>query len=345
MKLILHIGTEKTGTTAIQKFLASKVNLERFKLSTPKRQGTGNHSYVAAYAMENGSKDVCLRMRNLHNDPTSHRSFRKLIADAISKDISDAQFEDFVISSEDLQRLFKDTEVSRLSELLTPLFDEIQIVAFVRRQDELALSRHGMLVRDGFGDRFAFAKIGPEVRDNFYDYKNLYARWRAGFPKAQIRLVPYGANSINVGRDSIDLFLEAIGAEPLSRASTLIENVSISPARYRFFQMLRNTQGPRVKYGEIVDLLRALPLSDLDPVLPATRQRAREFLIHFKKSNQAIGSILGGMPPFSDDCSMYPESFSWDEFDKRVLLSISAAIYRRHVNGEGDDPADWIGCA
>lgn len=332
MKLILHIGTEKTGTTAIQKHLESKENLEKLNLWTSRSQGLGNHSYYAAYAFDTSSLDVAMTMRKLPGDREKHAAFREMIERSLVKDLKASSASEFVITSEDLARVFGAHEVGRLSKLFKPHFDEVQIILFVRRQDEVAISRHGMFVRNGIGQRFSFANIEDATRRRFYDYRTLCARWRTQFPEATITIVPYGANSRNAGRDSVELFLEAIGRSTEHYTKRIRANPSLSPARYRFFQMMRNREKSKLTYKEALPLLKELPLGELDKTLPSSAQNAHEFLDWFAGSNLALGAQIGEGHIFSDDLSMYPTNFTWPEFDEEVRARVPKELWDKFLS-------------
>lgn len=338
MKLILHIGTEKTGTTAIQKYLRSKANLKELKLWTSRSQGLGNHSYFAAYALDTQSTDVALKMRGLCGDAAKHADFRGMIERSLIRDLEASNHSEFVISSEDLSRVFMPAEMARLGKLLAPHFDEIQIVLFVRRQDEIAISRHGMFIRDGLGQRFSFAQIDDLTRRRIYDYAALYNRWWAQFPEAKFSVIPYGHASRNADRDSIDLFLKAVGRSNEHYATPLRANTSISSARYRFFQLMRNRLKSKVSYEEALPILRALPLEELDNVLPSSAANASEYIDWFSASNHYLASQIGEDSFFSSDTSGYPDKFAWDEFDETILACVSddviAQFKGEHASGK-----------
>lgn len=335
MKLILHIGTEKTGTTAIQKFLESKKKLRELELWTSRSQGLGNHSYYAAYAFDTSSHDVAMTMRKLQNDKEKHSQFRRSIERSLLRDIADSSASEFVITSEDLSRVFQPHEIARLSGFLSAHFDEIQIVLFVRRQDEVAISRHGMFIRDGMGQRFSFEAIIDQTRHKFYNYSNVYQRWREQFPNAEITVVPYGANSRNRGRDSIELFLEAIGRRTDLYTQSLRANTSISPARYRFFQILRNRGLTNLSYKKASPLLEALRLGELDNVVPASKTSVNEFLNWFAASNLLLAAELGDGDLFLDDTTAYPEDFDWETFDQDILSRVPEDMFASFQCPEG----------
>lgn len=322
MKLLLHIGTEKTGTTAIQKYLESKETLAKLNLWTSRSQGLGNHNYYAAYAFDTHSRDVAMTMRKLQDDDAKHTAFREMIERSLVRDIEMSQTTEFVITSEDLARVFRPQEVARLSALLTRHFDEIQIVLFVRRQDELAISRHGMFIRHRSNQRFSFAAIEDAAKRNFYDYATLYTRWRTQFPEAEMTVVPFGANSRNTGKDSIELFLKAIGRSREFYKKPFRANPSLSPARYRFFQIICNRFGSKLSYEEALPLLQALPIEELDKVLPASANNAAEFLDEFAGSNLSLCAQIGEGHSFGGDVSMYRQTFSWPEFDEEILSKV-----------------------
>ena len=76
-------------------------------------------------------------------------------------------------------RLVTPEEVMRLHGLLTRHFDEVRILVYLRRQDQVAVSHYSTLIKAG-GTRGAVLDASVLGR-NFLDYEKLLGRWSGAF--------------------------------------------------------------------------------------------------------------------------------------------------------------------
>lgn len=191
MRCILHIGTEKTGTSTIQAFLDLNRSLLRCHkiLFTESAGRTNNRALsVAAYNLNNiddHAKSIGLRTEDKLSSYQSQviDSLRREIDKGISDGVDTVCF-----SSEHLHsRLRTDEEVERLHAILKSLgIGETTIVIYLREQADLVTSLYSTAVLSGR------TNAPPEPKEEEYwhnlcDHKKSIQRFRKAFGRKSIK--------------------------------------------------------------------------------------------------------------------------------------------------------------
>src|SRR5438309_11963248 len=98
----LHIGTEKTGTTSIQNFLAqNRDHLREKGILYPRAAGNQNHTALAAYAL----RRTTIAKRRRSKEPETRRDvrqFRDELIDKLDSELCDANVSTLIFSNEHL---------------------------------------------------------------------------------------------------------------------------------------------------------------------------------------------------------------------------------------------------
>ncbi|WP_231758086.1 hypothetical protein [Microbulbifer elongatus] len=185
MNILLHIGTEKTGTTSIQEFL--------FK----NRSVLGGNGYY--FLQSPGQKNnralpsICMRA-----DKTDDFFIEKGVVSADERKSYEEEFlkkfkeeietipnnvHTVVCSSEHFHsRLTYEDEVKKLKNILDGYFDSVQILVYLRPQADVALSLYSTTLRSGNDAEFSDVVERQCVPSNeYYDYKSLLERWNKIF--------------------------------------------------------------------------------------------------------------------------------------------------------------------
>ncbi len=152
MRCILHIGTEKTGSTSIQKFLLrNQKALQASGVHVCTSAGEGNNRALAAAFMSDNKKDDYINQHKFEHANARQR-WKEALCEAIATEVLQARRSAnvFLISSEHFHsRLQKAGEVMALHTFLSPLFDEIKVFCYLRRQDQMAVSRYSQSLKAG----------------------------------------------------------------------------------------------------------------------------------------------------------------------------------------------------
>lgn len=196
-KAFIHIGLAKTGTTSIQRQLASR----RGWLES---QG----SYYPKTGVTKGfSGHHCLAW-NIANSPKQNEFCAGFTTDDFKRDIEKRKDHDIVVSSEELSLLsFNYVKVRKLLGLFSGR--DIFVIAYVREQAEFFNSFYLELISD-FEDPGPFDKfIEQRLEEARYDYHHWFAIWH-DLVGANLVIRPYDRKSMK-GSDVVEDFGKVIG--------------------------------------------------------------------------------------------------------------------------------------
>ena len=185
--LILHIGTHKTGTSAIQSFLAFRAEQLR---------GHGIHYLKVGRDDTAGNHQLPWSIRGKHGAPLS--VWEDARAELARTDAVRA-----VISSE----AFWFTEPSAVKDQLGDAGD-LRIVIYLRRQDRYLQSLYKQSVFGG--RRMDFAEWLESYRFRG-DYLSVVRRWEAAFGKDALHIRPYERSGQTI--DSVSDFMTLLGLD------------------------------------------------------------------------------------------------------------------------------------
>ena len=172
MKAILHIGTEKTGTTSIQEFLSLNAD-------TLSNQGIKfidslgkNHIFLKTLAIEPDKQDSHNLIYGLDTKQKLLER-KKYLYKTLKKHIKEGY--DFIFSSELLQsRLDSIKELRRLRYILKILgFKEISVIIYLREQASLLNSLYSESLK---WEEYDKPFIDNDSLDNDMQYKNGYKK-------------------------------------------------------------------------------------------------------------------------------------------------------------------------
>ena len=201
MKLVLHIGTEKTGTTTIQEYLYQNRDLlEENGYYIPKLLGEKNHRKIPSYCMREK------RFDNFHYDNSINTVEKKyLFIKNVERDLT-REFSNIpdhihtvIITSEHFHsRLIYQNEVDKVKELLAPFFNEFEILVYLRRQIDLSVSLYSTFLKRGAGsigiNEFVKTKCKPG--NHFYNYERFLSLWENTFGLEAINVRLFAKNKL-----------------------------------------------------------------------------------------------------------------------------------------------------
>lgn len=208
MDLLLHIGTEKTGTTTIQKFLMENQEiLESAGIFLPSSLGHPLHRALAAIASNDEFIDEFFQRKGLL-DIAERRDAKSIWWEAFVAEVQDNNMARAIISSEHLQsRLQKSEEIFRLRSMLSSLFSSIKILIYIRDPLETALSLYSKAVKNS---SVALAPPGPD--DPYFNIIVNHAatiqKWAAAFGIENIKVRLFMKECF-VNGDLLDDFISA----------------------------------------------------------------------------------------------------------------------------------------
>lgn len=265
MRCILHIGTEKTGTTTIQAFLdLNRSHLHSRGILVPRSVEWPNNIGLAVAAFNPFHLDDYVKSIGLRTSQglLSHQS-RLIEALRGEIELSKSEGIDTVcFSSEHLHsRLRTEEEVARLREILVSLgFEEFVVIVYLREQAALVRSLYATAVLYG-GRTVAIPEPrGEEYWDNLCDHRRSLLRFRKVFGVESVRPRLFVPGDF-VGNSLIADFLSAASIDlPNDR---LIfsgrENESISAYGLEVLRRLNNKQPMYLEGGALNPIREGIP--------------------------------------------------------------------------------------
>lgn len=328
-RLIAHIGAEKTGTTSIQAFLAAnRARLKELGVLYPECLGAETHVGLSAFAQADDRRDDTRRYFDIGPDTDDLAAFRTRIEAAFADEIAEAAPRLVIVSNEHLHsRVQSRAEKARLAGLLERRAEQVDVVCYIRRQTELALSLYSTALR------FQRVDIAPLPKPTrrlpyYYDYDRMLSEYAEAFGEDRIHVRLYDDGLI--GGDAVRDFSAFAG---LDAADGLItpprQNSSINAPAQRFLAALNrlapNGDEARLVRGNAVTLLEAF-FSGRGQMV--SRAEAEEFQARFGESNERVRArwFPERETLFSADFSRYPDEVDADR-DLDGLADVGARLF------------------
>lgn len=329
--LLLHIGTEKTGTTSIQHFMAANRSLLRKQgVLYPRSPGETNHFGIPSLAQDRNKGEL---WKNLGIADLEDRDrYARDLAQRLTAELAEEPYETAIISSEHCSsRLMSDREVETLRAFLAPFFRSVRILVYLRRQDDFAVSTYSTGVKSGRTNPLELPRK-RRVRDR-YDYWELLSRWRRAFGRENMLCRKFEPASF-VSGDLIADFLTAAGCDPhLEWRRPGSVNGSLDARSLEFLRLL-NVHAGTDRPPRLLQMLESVsdgPLIDIPE-----RQRAA-LMRKVRDSNAMVArEYFGGELTGSDDPLFRPR---WDKRDRVCEQELSigeiVALAARLLSIEG----------
>lgn len=317
MNLILHIGTEKTGTTTIQEFLhLNREPLANYGIYFPKSIGLRNHRPLASWCLTMKRSDDYLRLNGLVDASLREVWKKKFIKDFdaelqnINPDITH-----ILLSSEHFSALLNYMdEIEALKNLLSNWFYDIKIIVYLRRQDMLTTSLLSTYCRVGIVND----KILPDTSNLrfYFNYWNLLEKWAAIFGSANIQPKVFETSEFK-NNNLLSDFISVCGLpEHLNYVRPESKNLSYSEIAHdavqlfnKKYQVLANQMPDTFLQKIRLELLDNLTAKYPGPGKKPLRHDAIAFYHQFEKSNQEVArKWFNREKLFTEDFTMYPET-------------------------------------
>ena len=251
MRAILHIGTEKTGTTSFQNFcFENRAALLQQKILYPVDLGPKNHRQIATYALDAESRDESFEQLGLLGQDDLD-TFCQKVRDKLSRQIEEnSTAEVCIISTEHLHSRLKTTaQIQRVKDLLDIYFDEIEVHLHLRPQIDVVVSLASTQTRVGGSVRRPFLDR-PHSSDIYYNYNILTKAWESIFGPENIKLLSFQRcpdfQSFIAGHLDIDLTVmaaaerinEAIDVRVMALVNALVDSESKQRLDHRIIDRL-----------------------------------------------------------------------------------------------------------
>lgn len=190
MKLIVHIGTEKTGTSSIQNALfENKALLLEKGFYFSQCAGSRNNIQFPLSCMQYDREDEDYYFTNNGIATNQQRAqyyneLKKKFEDEVSA-LTDIHT--VIISSEHFHSLLVDEqEVKTFKDLLGDMFSSIKIVCYLREQVATCISHYSTRIKTGDSDDLSTFIKRCTPQNPYYNYLDLLDRWSTVFGKSNL---------------------------------------------------------------------------------------------------------------------------------------------------------------
>ena len=338
MVLYLHIGTEKTGTTSIQRFLANnREALARNGILYPRTPGPANHLALATYANKRRGGELWRKMEIATR--ADYQDFRAKLKCDLAAEFESCPVPKTIMSNEHCSSRLKSVEeIEDLRQFLAAFFDDIHILVYLRRQDDFVVSTYSTGIKTGHTEPLTMPNDAQIARR--YDYWELLSRWAQVFGKDKIICRKFEKGSL-IDNDVVKDALHVLKVEERAEYERLPDaNFSLDAACLEFLRVMNGHVDPEWKSGRTIARLQTLsdgPLIDL----PSDDRRA--LMERVRDSNARVAQeYFGGELTDSDDPLFRPRSDNRPrnsehglDVDKAIAIASKLLVLRAAAQAEG----------
>ncbi|MEL7506483.1 MAG: hypothetical protein AAFN42_04045 [Cyanobacteria bacterium J06554_1] len=216
VRVYLHIGTAKTGTTTLQRFLCKNENvLSDLGYLYPKSGRPANNP-IAHYNLANAIKSDS-RLYNRHTGKWTDVSHQFI---DLHQEIEQQNLSNVIVSCESFSRDPK--ELDKLKHELSRY--EVKILVYLRKQEKFLLSAYIESIKQG---SYLSFKEYIDKKLDLVNYYGLLSLWSSLFGKDNLIIRVFEQDKLkgNIFED----FLVSIGIEDISQFNLNIARYNVSP--------------------------------------------------------------------------------------------------------------------
>lgn len=362
MRIVLHIGLPKTGSTTIQNCLdASAEPLAKAGTKILTGLGHGSNSFLlSCYGLTFSAKllqsNYHLRRHRIRNRP-QFEAMRSRLKEQFLDGAAGTGHGTLVVSSEAFsQGLRQADEVARFVELMREVASDIRVIVYLRRQDEVVVSAYSQALRGGSTERLKL-----KVPQLYLNYGPLLDRWSEAVGRKNLSIGLLEKVSLHNG-DLLDDFFHRAGLPLDSIVRTPAANFSLSADALEYLRLMNEhvpvfdaeSGGLNVLRGHLVSLLNQwsrdrprLTLAAeqrafvLQIARPHNEEVARAFfnrtdgrLFASVEPQNTNGSVRGDKVPSPETKLTTEESMAISAYLWTRLQSVMQS-YQRQLKGKG----------
>ncbi len=297
VKIDIHIGMEKTGTSSIQAALMqAKNDLSEAGILFPVSFNAPNNTYLATAFLSDNKVDI-LRIVNDVAGDEQLADFRFRLMRDFEEELCGANYHRVVVSSEHLSsRLLTAEEIKRLKHFFEPYSSDVSIYLYLRPQDEVCISHYSTAVK--FVDvvePFVFPPLETVRQDFFYD--SLVALWASVFGREHLHIRSYERISLEEGDVVVD-FWRWLQLPENIRPSVKKLNLSLDVKKLAFLRYF-NIYVPRFVNGRLNqmrgDIAAAMDLVEsMGRKMDVSEEERAKFMVLFDEGNRKVATEYFG---------------------------------------------------
>ena len=337
---MLHIGTEKTGSTSIQAYLSEHRDaLYKRGILFPQTCGLSCHSRLVAFSKREPDERL-LRMIAVANEPETIKRWKSAFRKKHHREVRHFQSKyreksTVIYSSEHFQSLVRDeADIKRIHSLLSEYYDKLTLVVYLKRQDRMAFSAHNTAVQSGLDKSFSFEDVGTGY---YYDHLQMVSNWASVFGHESVRVRVCEKPRLYQGSVVSDLLqlsdlgdrLQDIPQAPASNERLSQTAIDLLLSFNQTFRDVPTVDGVAMPVfrKRLVNHLRGIGDGDSSGTRPS-QEAARRFYAVFEASNAELFQRFLGGNGFDESFSEYPEysAAAQSEVSEEFLHSVIDAV-------------------
>ena len=321
MKVIIHIGTHKTGTSTIQHFLGKNRNALKhrgvFVPQSSREDYAMHHDLFAATCIPNELELPTFMVDHLCASTFKMKEYTTEDQDKYWEHYrheieANCHRADLVIFSNEHFVCVSENEIMRLKKLLEPLFDDISIVLYLRRQPEYLISHYSTFSTCGSTMEF-FDYLNLHEECSFLAYHKIVERWSSILGKDKLKIRIFDKQEFYDNNLLLD-FAHTVGFDMDGLAHVENANVSQMDAAETEFMRLLNFHIPATldrwtfNQDRLHYLFPHLLTTKNQKSYHLTRSEAQHILDICREGNDWIArEYFEREKLFNEDVSMYPD--------------------------------------
>jgi hypothetical protein len=315
-KLILHIGTPKSGTTSLQEvFAANRAKLSTQGVIYPRSFGSINLiNLTLAFSPFKPRDPFFQRHRiNSHSDQLALR--RELDKNWLKERRKNSENHVVLISNEHLYTRMRSLDgLKEMKQWLQKYFDPIEVVVGLRPQIDLLVSNASQMARLGHKvDSSFFDDMDARKEHGFLNYNLGITPWLSVFGISAVTPVPFKRNP-----DIISYFSNKMGNLSLDRDLALNTNPALGWKAIAISNMLITQQEGKGTFDRGVHKKYLAMVPESEPLQVGIK--ISKFVTHtFRSENEKLVKIFNNIEISDFD----PD---WKKYDKDYNLYLIDAV-------------------
>ena len=307
MRCVLHIGTEKTGTTVLQDWLYANIGrLSNQRVYLSKMLGATNNRLFPAFFRTD--LDEWAREKNIKTIAEKERYFENFLLN-LAREIEKAavNHDVFLITSEHLHsRVTTLDDIKKIHKFLSAHFEQTQILCYFRNQADMALSSYSTELKFTSSAHLLdfLKKVTPE--NYYYNFLAIADNWSGIFGRKNCLFRVYDQESFveaDIRKDFADAVFPGVDLEQFD-FSIGRSNKSLSALQAKIFRLINehepywdlanggvNIGNLRLKreIGGVPSLMKGKLISiDMDLISQLFEKSNKAFLNKYLKNGQKI---------------------------------------------------------
>jgi hypothetical protein len=294
MKVILHIGWHKTGTSSLQTFLSKNrtMLLEHHGILYPDTGFISHAHHKLAWSLQDPL--ISQWAKKISFRTPAEEIFTLLFTECRNKNA-----ETVLLSSEEFS-LTEKYNIKRLESIIAP--HQITIVAYIRRQDKYLESLYNQLIKTSFMRyKLDFGRfIENKIKEGGLNYMDYFSKWSDALPGAEFIIRPYERELLpqnDICHDFLNQILKNPGQDFAFNPKE--ENESLGFRSVEFIRRMNRISIGEGQHQKIVMLLKQMEKEKKQHRGLLSGTTRQEILDTFQQSNQQFSvQYFGGVNPF-----------------------------------------------